>query len=175
MREGPREAAGSRRTSREARRKAGKPLVVRYSRKVATEICERLAAGELWHAICNTGGLPSYHAVYRWRKIHPEFAEGWEQAKEMAADLRADRALEVAAAATAATATPDRLHVTTLQWHAGKSSPRRWGSKGEADGADEAGGGGRRLVIEVRQFERAFREAGAAYVREVTAEGEEPE
>jgi hypothetical protein len=156
---------GSMRRARKKRRADGSILCVRYSRAVAREICERLAAGERWHRFCNTARMPSYHCLYKWRLRHPEFAEAYAQAMEMAADLHADRALDVAEEATPATVTSDRLHVSTLQWHAGKAAPERWGSKAEAAVVKE--GGPRRLTIRIRQFERAWREDGTPYVREV--------
>ena len=143
----------------------GTATLARYSKGLAAEICERIAAGEIWFKICNTGRLPSYTTLYQWLKRHPDFAEAYAQAKEMAADLRADKALAVAEGATAATVTADRLRVSTLQWHAGKAAPRRYGSRVGADVEEE--GPPRELVIRVRRFERAWREDGSAYVREV--------
>jgi len=145
---------------------------VRYSKRVAREICERIAAGEIWFRICNTGRLPSYTTLYGWLRKHPDFAEGYAQAREMAADLRADKALAVAEDATAATVQADRLRVNTLQWHAAKAAPRRYGSR---PGQDDGDGRPPELVIRVRQFERAWREDGAPYVREIAGPGAEPE
>ncbi|RAK60866.1 hypothetical protein DJ021_14125 [Phenylobacterium hankyongense] len=142
----------------------GVRTLIRYSPEVAQEICERLAQGEVWFRICNTGRMPSYGTLYQWRAKHPEFAEAYAQAKEMCADFRADKALVVAEAATAATVSADRLHVSALQWRAAKGAPHLYGAKAEANGA---GGGERRLVIEVRRFERATRPDGTVYVREV--------
>ncbi|MFI4965807.1 MAG: hypothetical protein ACHP9T_10605 [Caulobacterales bacterium] len=139
---------------------------VRYSRAVAQEICERLAAGEVWFKICNTGRLPSYTTLYDWRRRHAEFAEAYAQAKEMAADLRADKALVVAEESTPATVQSDRLRVGALQWRAAKGAPRQYGSRaGEPDEVDE--GLPRRLVIEVKHFEKVTRADGTTYVREI--------
>src|SRR3569623_8300 len=162
-----------RRTSKSpARTPAGKTvradgavLYVRYSKKVADRICRRIAQGEIWHRICNTDGLPSYTALYVWQKRYPDFAAAYAQAKEMAADLRADRALVVAEEATAATVQADRLRVSTLQWHAAKAAPKRYGPRPGED--DEDAGGGRTLTIHVRQFEKVVREDGSLGVREV--------
>jgi hypothetical protein len=139
---------------------------VRYSKAVTREICKRIAAGEIWFRICNTGRMPSYTTLYAWLDRYPDFAEAYAQAREMAADLRADKALAVAEAATPATVTADRLHVSALQWHAAKASPGRYGSGGGASGGEDEAGPPR-LIIEVRQFERARRPDGTAYVREV--------
>jgi hypothetical protein len=124
----------------------------------------------MWYRICNTGGLPSYDSLYRWLRRYPDFAEAYAQAREMAADLRADRALAVAEDSTPATVTADRLRVSALQWRAAKGAPRRYGPKaGEEDVVDE--GGPRRLIIEVRRFERAVRPDGTAFTREILPDG----
>jgi len=139
---------------------------VRYSRAVAREICERLAAGEMWFKICNTGRLPSYTTLYDWRRRYPEFAEGYAQAKEMAADLRADKALAVAEESTPASVQSDRLRVGALQWRAAKGAPRQYGARaGEPDETEE--GPPRRLIIEVRHFEKVSRPDGSVFVREI--------
>lgn len=151
---------GSRASDRQA--EASKPA--RYSRAVAEEICQRIAGGEVWFKICNTGGLPSYATLYAWLRKYPDFAEAYAQAREMAADLRADKALVVAEAATPATVQADRLRVTTLQWHAAKAAPRRYGSRAGDDPNDDSP---RTLTIRVRRFEKAFRDDGTAYVREI--------
>jgi len=139
---------------------------VRYSKSIAQEICERLAGGEVWFKICNTGRMPSYATLYDWRRRHPEFAEAYAQAKEMAADLRADKALVVAEESTPATVQSDRLRVGALQWRAAKGSPRQYGPRaGEPDDIDEETP--RRLIIEVRHFEKVTRPDGSVYVREI--------
>jgi hypothetical protein len=142
---------------------------VRYSKKVAREICLRIAGGEVWHKICNTGRLPSYTTLYTWLRKYPDFAEDFAQAKEMAADLRADKVLVVAEESTAATVQADRLRVGALQWHAAKAAPKRYGSRAEV--MEE--GVPRRLIIQVRHFEKAYRPDGTAYTREVLPDDEE--
>ena len=147
-------------------RRDGTVTHVRYGKAVAEEICRRIAMGEIWFKICNTGRLPSYTTLYDWLRKKPDFAEGYAQAREMAADLRADRALVVAEESTAATVQSDRLRVGALQWRAAKGAPRRYGSKaGEADRQDAAPL--REIVIRVRQFERLIGEDGLAYAREI--------
>lgn len=138
----------------------------RYSRPLADAICERLAKGERWHQICNKDGLPSYAALYAWKKKYPEFAEQLALAREMAADLQADQALAVAEGATAATVQADRLRVSTLMRHAALGAPHRWGAKAEAAPAEP-----KTLTIYIRHFERVVLEDGSVVVREVPREG----
>jgi hypothetical protein len=148
-----------------AHRGDGRVLCIRYTQKVAREICERIAEGQVWFRICNTGKLPSYGTLFRWLQRYPDFAEAYEQAREIAAEQRADKALVVAEGATPATVTCDRLHVSTLQWHATRAGGQgRYGGWGK-EGKDKLGPA--RLIIEVRQFERVVRDDGTVYVREL--------
>ncbi|MGH6965599.1 MAG: hypothetical protein ACREE0_14055 [Phenylobacterium sp.] len=149
----------------------GSVMHVRYSKKVTARICQRIARGDVWYKIANTDGLPSYDTLYQWLRKHPDFAEDFAQAREIAADLRADKVLVVAEEATAATVQRDRLHVGALQWHASKAAPKRYGSRPGDDGEPE--GEPRRLIIEVRRFETAYRPDGSAYTREILPDGEE--
>ncbi len=170
MSEGPSRRRTQVRLAGKTLRKDGTVNHVRYSKKVTNEICQRLAQGEVWHKICNTGRLPSYTTLYAWLGKHPDFAADYARAKEMAADLRADKVLVVAEEATAETVQRDRLRVGALQWHAGKAAPRKYGSRaGENDAAE---GAARRVIIEVRHFEVAYREDGTAYTREILPDGE---
>jgi hypothetical protein len=142
----------------------------RYSKKLTREICLRIAGGELWHKICNTGRMPSYTTLYDWQRRYPDFAEDFAQAREMAADLRADKVLVVAEEATAATVQRDRLRVAALQWHAAKAAPKRYGSRAGDDVEHESAP--RRIIVEVRRFETAYRPDGTAYTREILPESE---
>jgi hypothetical protein len=157
--------------ARKAVRSDGSVLYARYSKKLTRQICRRIAEGESWFQICNTDGLPSYNTLYRWKAKHPDFAAEYAQAREMAADLRADKVLAVAEASTAATVSADRLHVGALQWHAGRSAPKRWGAKAGEEAGETAA---QRVIIEVRHFEVAYREDGSAYTREILPDGEGP-
>lgn len=151
----------------------GTATLVRYSRAVCDEICRRIAGGEVWHRIANTGSLPAYETLYAWRRKHPEFAEALAQAREAAAELRADQALLAAEEATPATVQVDRLKVAAYQWRAAKSAPKLYGPKA----GEEAEGGGepRRMIIEIRRFEKVTNEDGKVVLREVFPEGQDPE
>ncbi len=147
-------------------RRDGTVTHVRYGKAVAEEICRRIAMGEMWFKICNTGRLPSYTTLYAWVRKYPDFAEGYAQAREMAADLRADRALVVAEESTAATVQSDRLRVGALQWRAANGAPKRYGSRASAADREDAAPM-REIVIRVRQFERLIGDDGRAYTREI--------
>lgn len=136
---------------------------VRYSPKIAQAICERLAQGEVWARISANDQMPAYSTLYDWRDRYPEFAAALNRAREMAADYFADRVLEVAEGATSATASGDRLRVGALQWRAAKAAPHVYGRKAEDRDRREP----RKIVVTVRQFEKAVDAEGRTYLREI--------
>jgi transposase-like protein len=135
---------------------------LRYSRALGAAICQRLAQGETWSLISREEDLPAYTTLYAWRRRHPEFAEMLAEAREMAADRHADKALAVAEETTAATVQADRLKVGTLMKHAAVGAPHRWGAKAEAAEPPQ-----KKPALYVRRFERVVLEDGAVAVREV--------
>ena len=159
-------APGSRKTAPAAALKTpARRSNKKYSLKLAMEICDRLAAGEVWSRIAGHGRMPSQSALYQWRTNHREFAEMLELAREMAADTAADDVVTVARAVTPATATADRVRIGAMQWAAGKGAPQRYGAK-----ADAAPRGPVRLDIRIRRFEKYTGEDGRLYVREILTE-----
>jgi hypothetical protein len=144
------------------RRKDGS-LVVRYSEALAREICQRIGRGEIWSRISGTEGLPEYTTLYAWQRRYPEFAEAFAFARAAATETRADEVLAVSMEATKETIQEDRLHVGSLKWHVARADGIAKKSN------DWTLGKTRRLIIQVREFERAWREDGTPYVREITA------
>lgn len=134
----------------------------RYSRALGAEICRRLAQGDSWSLISREQDFPAYATLYAWRRQHPDFAEMLAEAREMAADRLADKALAVAEETTAATVQADRLKVGTLMKHAALGAPHRWGAKAEAAEPPQ-----KKLALYVRRFERVALEDGTVVVREV--------
>jgi hypothetical protein len=140
---------------------------VSYSKALAKELCERLAAGERWRNLAGTEGMPSHAAPYRWARTNPEFRADFQLAKRVGADMRADRVLEIAEGATNATLNVDKFHVGSLKWHVERET-KLWGP--QPDEPDL--GAGRTLIIRVRQFERVERPDGGAFMREILPNGE---
>jgi hypothetical protein len=151
-------------------RRNGKVVRARYGPRLARDICERLARGEIWSQIAGTGRLPSYWMLYRWQREHPEFAVAVREARRLAAEARFERALEVAEASTPATVQSDKLRVATLLHHAERLDPDRFGKasgRGEAEPV---------RTIVIRRFERALDDQGRPYVRVIeSAQDVEPD
>lgn len=136
---------------------------VRHSHALAEEICARTAHGESWAAMCGKDGLPAYKTLYLWLDRYPQFADAYAIARQRAAESFADRALSVAENATAATVQRDRLLVGTLRWRASVAAPHLFGLKTPPAGGQPP----RKVIFEVRRFERVVGPDGVAYAREL--------
>lgn len=147
----------------------GRVTHIRYGQAVARRICEQLAKGEPWFSFCNTEDFPCYASLYAWSEKYPEFAEAVARARQQGADYCADRALEVAEAATKETVQQDRLLVGTLMRRAALMAPKAWGGKTET--AAKAKAEPVEVVFRVRHFEKVIGPDGKAFVREIKPEG----
>jgi len=147
---------------------------VRYSQATAERICARIARGEAWLNLANTDGMPSYDALYRWRAQHPEFAEMVAQARETAAELRADLAVLAAEAATKDDVQVARLKVAAYQKFAANPTIRAHGERKAKKAADElpALDRPRRFIVEVRRWTKVTLPDGRVVLREVFPEPE---
>ena len=140
----------------------GTSLYVRYGPEVANEICDRLAAGEVWHRFANTGRMPSYDTLHKWMRKYPDFAEAVAQAREVAGEYAADRAQEVVEESTHETVQSDRLRVSHYHWRAAKAAPHLYGSSEERAAFRE-----RRIPVRVLDFEKVEGPDGKIIVRPI--------
>jgi len=67
-----------RRPGKWARRRS----VVPYSDALAERLCARIAAGELFYAVCREPGMPTPQSVGRWMRERPEFGERFRAARK---------------------------------------------------------------------------------------------
>ena len=147
---------------------------VRYSQAAIERICARISQGEAWINMAGTEGMPSYDALYRWRAKYPEFAEMLAQARETAAELRADMAVLAAEAATKDDVQVARLKVAAYQKFAANPTIRARGERKPQPRADEAlVERPRRFVVEIRRWTKVILPDGKVVLREVFPEGEE--
>jgi hypothetical protein len=154
-------AAAARAKGKAVRRRKDGSRVVRYSEALAGEVCERIARGAVWSRIGGTDGMPDYSTLFYWKRTRPEFAEALALAQAAGTEVRADEVVAVSQEATRETIQQDRLHVGSLKWHVARAD-------GFAAKANDWVSGRRRLVIRIREFERAWRADGTPYVREIT-------
>lgn len=141
---------------------------VRFTQELAEQICTRVAAGEALSTICDEEGMPARTTLYRWSDQRPGFHEAFARACAIAADTRADEALEVARRTTPATVQADRLRVSTLIWHASRGLQRRRCSPPEMQErkAERTVG-----PVRIREFVPVTREDGSVYTREIRPDG----
>ena len=128
-----------------------------------------MAVGETWLAISKGDDMPSYQALYQWRKKKAGVEEQVEMARQMGADALADELLGAARAVTPATVGATKVHIDGLKWMSGKASPQRYGAKA----GTAAPKGAVAMHIRVRRFEKLYDDEGRAFLREILLEGEQ--
>jgi hypothetical protein len=67
-----------------------------YSLDLADRICEQVALGKSMRTICDADDMPAMSSVFKWLRLHPEFAEQYARAKDEAADAMAEDILDIA-------------------------------------------------------------------------------
>ena len=105
----------------------GRPTL--YTEALATEICDRLAAGESLRSICaGDDRFPAESTVRRWDVDDVDgFSARYARARVFQADHYADKIVDTAFKATDAGL--GRLQMDALKWAASKLAPNRYGDK----------------------------------------------
>lgn len=110
--------------------KGGRPSI--YSKKIADEICRRLAGGESLVKICEADRLPHRATVLRWLfdGEHEEFRDRYVRAREAQAECWADEIVMIAdATASAKNPQHGKLRVDARKWVAAKLLPKKYGER----------------------------------------------
>lgn len=68
----------------------------RYCEEIATEICERVAMGETLSSICLEDRMPAKRTVWKWRQVHPKFAQDYSRARVDQMHAWADQIIHIA-------------------------------------------------------------------------------
>jgi hypothetical protein len=103
-----------------------------YTQETADEICSLLAEGRSLRSILrDNDDMPGMTSVFKWLRIHEEFAKQYAQAKLEAADAMADEIQDIADNLTG-DVQRDRLRVDTRKWIASKLKPKKYGDKVDA-------------------------------------------
>lgn len=143
----------------------GRPTI--YSAELAARICERIANGDSLRSICKDDGFPSKSTVLKWifKEQNKEFADQYDKAREIQAQLLADEIVEIAdtpklgvinklnaAGEIIETKEEDmlghrRLQVDSRKWYLSKVLPKVYGDK-----IEHSGPGGGPFVVEVVKF-----------------------
>lgn len=135
-------------------KKRGRPS--KFSDKVATDICERLASGESLRSICRDERMPHRATIHRWLIDNVDgFCDRYARAREVGLDELADETLEIAdspAEGQRIEEGPDgkkvvredmlghrRLQVDTRKWLLSKFSPKKYGDKQQIEHSGSIG------------------------------------
>jgi hypothetical protein len=108
----------------------GRPTL--YSRKLADQICDRLAEGTPLSVICRDADMPAARTVRHWQRRHPELLPVILAARTEAAQTLADQCLLICENVHG-NVERDRLRITTRMWLASKLGPKTFGDKLTAD------------------------------------------
>jgi terminase small subunit-like protein len=102
-----------------------------YTVRVADQICEQIALGKtLNQALVKVGYLaPAINTIWKWLDIYPEFREKYERARQLQADMHADKMLELAEDVLdqPKAANAHRVAIDVLKWQAEIRNKQRYG------------------------------------------------
>lgn len=113
-------------TNTPAPREIGRPS--KYSPKLAGEILQRLASGEMLMGILRRKGMPGRSSVYRWMREKQDFRDNYARARETGAHSLVEEGLAILDASTPERAHLDNSRANYRRWLAGKMNAR-YGSK----------------------------------------------
>lgn len=119
----------------EPKRPRGRPSL--YSDKLADEICAQLPYidGGI-EKLCKRQDMPCKDTVFLWLTKHPYFSDKYARAREVMAEIQAQRAINDALSA------PDaqigRLRFDARKWLASKLAPKKYGEKVEVEQTGES-------------------------------------
>lgn len=123
---------------------AGRPTD--YNLELASAICARLAEGESLRSVCRDESMPCAATVFTWMRVHKEFLEQYEKAKEESADALVEDMLDIADNASndwmeqhdednvgyrfnGEHVQRSRLRIDVRKWAASKLKPKKYGEK----------------------------------------------
>jgi hypothetical protein len=127
----------------------GRPI--KYTKKLADELCSLLAEGLSMRSACRNENMPCMSTVFTWLRTRKDFLEQYEKSKIEAADAMAEDILDIAdedeydemevERADGSTYTKanteymqrSRLRVETRKWLMSKMKPKKYGDKLEVD------------------------------------------
>lgn len=104
---------------------------VHYSKKLFTQICDRIISGDSLLKICKDEGYPDRVTFYHWLEKYPDLITTYTRATEARADYMAESMLDVIdnAASTRDEIERAKVKIETLKWHASKLKPKKYGDK----------------------------------------------
>jgi len=130
------------------RQPVGRPST--YTPELTDEICALISEGNSIRTIGEMDGMPVPSTIFKWLRLHPEFTEQYEKAKEESADALVAQMLDIASempmiyeadakgdmVATkldSAGVARNRLRVDTIKWYASKLKAKKYGDKASVE------------------------------------------
>ena len=110
-------------------------IVIPYDRTIAGILCDMLSDTMSLKKVCQETGIP-VSTVQQWRKHVPEFAEAYDDAKRLSAEVRFDEMIDIADGADADSrggAQKARVQVDTRMKYAKILDRRKYGDNQQID------------------------------------------
>lgn len=116
----------------------GRPT--KYTDKLASEICNRLAAGESLRSICRTEDMPPESTIRGWVVDDVKgFSAQYARARDLGLDCMADEILDIADDDTEHPART-KIRFDARRWYLSKLAPKRYGEKQQLEHTGKDGG-----------------------------------
>jgi hypothetical protein len=128
-----------------------------YSPELADTICQEIVLGYSLRTICKAETMPCVATIFNWFRLHPQFLEQYEKAKEAQADTLAEEMLDIADDGTndwmerhgkdgenigyqlnGEHVQRSRLRVDTRKWIASKLKAKKYGDRVISQGDKDA-------------------------------------
>ena len=98
-----------------------------YSQQLATEICERILAGNSLSKVCKADDMPARSSVNKWLAENTEFSDNYVRACKIRRENRFEDLDEVVD--TTEDVQRARLKVDVIKWQLSKEEPKKYGDK----------------------------------------------
>lgn len=127
-----------------------------YTKRTGNLICEEIAMGKtLQEALDKVGYLaPTIPVFWKWLEQFPDFRDQYERARQLSADMTADRLKEIGkeVISNPKSAAAYQVAMRVLQWEAEIRNPGRYGKKHESKGKNPMDAS--KLRAEIKRLEK---------------------
>ncbi len=109
--------------------KLGRPST--YTEELAEEICRRISNDEALTDICAEKGMPDRNTVFRWLKLHDNFAASYDEARQRQGHAVYDKLSKLESEVLDGTVDPQAANVVlrSRQWRAARMAPKNYSDK----------------------------------------------
>lgn len=113
--------------------KQGRPTI--YTKKLADDICKRLADGESLNKISKDNKMPTRSTIHKWllEENKEYFSDNYKFSCDIRAEKMADEIVEIADDASLEEVNKARLKIDARKWVTSKILPKKYGDKLDID------------------------------------------